>query len=296
METDAYDITTTFDIELPNPVTPSNTVGVQFWTPHSPLTVPIEFEPPLRASYAAPATNVSPRLPSVKTSSGQDPTLLYKMPFHITESVPGTYGSSVSVTFDKNYLVMTGSRMPAVPQTSRGSSNSPNHRSSAATRRGRRDPLVPRSRQHRLQPRQGRVSLSPSLRGRRHIHHSRPGQQPVDLSRLRIVCGIDNNQTALITSTGWGEFGPVQMLPSPWLDDVHIKWPMSPDLDLVDAFKLMQRASYRGTLDACTLRQPLYPRITEPSYIFSTGGLYVAVGVFSKKVTQFSSSGRAIEG
>lgn len=116
-----------------------------------------------------------------------------------------------------------------------------------------------------------------------------PTTKPLDIDQLRVVFGLPNNHTALISSTGWGEFGPIEDIPEPWLEDVVIPWPIK--MDLVDADRLLKAAGFTGPYYNVTLRHPLYPGVNEPEYIFCFGGgRYIAVGVLSKKVFPVSVS------
>jgi hypothetical protein len=109
---------------------------------------------------------------------------------------------------------------------------------------------------------------------------------PTEVSNLKIVCD-DTNSTAMITSPDGFTFDPVQYLPGPWLEDMHIPWPVS--MDVMEADILLQAAGYPGTFWNFTLRYPLHPGIVEPYYIFGgvagvAPGYYVFVGVKDKKV------------
>ena len=106
---------------------------------------------------------------------------------------------------------------------------------------------------------------------------------PNALSKLKVVFRAGNG-TAVIKSTGWGTFGPVQYVDQPWLEDVVIPWPIR--MEATEADALLKKAGYTGTYGAMTLRHPLYPGIEQPYYIFSmNSGQYVFVGVNDGKVT-----------
>jgi hypothetical protein len=109
-----------------------------------------------------------------------------------------------------------------------------------------------------------------------------PTSDPTEISQLRIVCSV-NGGTALIASTDWFTFGPVDFVPQPWLGDMEIPWPVN--LDVMEADILLQGAGYQGPFQTITLRHPVYPGLNEPYYIFGmTTGQYVFVGVDDKKV------------
>ncbi|KAF9775823.1 hypothetical protein IL306_006050 [Fusarium sp. DS 682] len=117
-------------------------------------------------------------------------------------------------------------------------------------------------------------------------------RKPVDnewgLVNNRIVCGLSGNKTAIIKSTGWGEFGKVQTINSPFLGDQVIPWPVK--LDIHDAFTILRKAGYKGGVYAVTLRQPLYPGDDQPFYIFNVGDEFIAVGTKDKKIYNFGAS------
>ncbi|RBQ68153.1 hypothetical protein FVER14953_08654 [Fusarium verticillioides] len=95
----------------------------------------------------------------------------------------------------------------------------------------------------------------------------KPVQNEWGLVNNRIVCGLSGNKTAIIQSTGWGEFGKVQTINSPFL-----------------------KAGYKQAIYAVTLHQPLYPGDDQPFYIFNTGPEFIAVGTKDKKIHNFGAS------
>jgi len=117
-------------------------------------------------------------------------------------------------------------------------------------------------------------------------------RKPIDnewgLVNNRIVCGLSDNKTAIIQSTGWGEFGKVQTISSPFLGDQVIPWPVQ--LDIHDAFAILRKAGYKGGVYAVTLRQPLYPGDDQPFYIFNVNNEFIAVGTLDKKIRNFGPS------
>ncbi|KAM5381443.1 hypothetical protein ACJA88_004518 [Fusarium oxysporum] len=116
----------------------------------------------------------------------------------------------------------------------------------------------------------------------------KPVQNEWGLVNNRIVCGLSGNKTAIIQSTGWGEFGKVQTINSPFLGDQVIPWPVT--LDIHDAFTILRKAGYKQAIYAVTLRQPLYPGDDQPFYIFNTGTEFIAVGTKDKKIHNFGVS------
>ncbi len=116
---------------------------------------------------------------------------------------------------------------------------------------------------------------------------SSPTTVATGIDNMRIVCQLPNNCTAMVSSTSWGEFGPVEFYKQPFLEDQVIPWPVQLDLD--EAVNLLHKAGYSGTFNNVTLRKPLYPGVVEPSYIFGmTNGEMIFVGVDTKKVTNHS--------
>lgn len=118
-----------------------------------------------------------------------------------------------------------------------------------------------------------------------------PVTSPFQLGQMKIIASVEISKiiahnTAILTSTGWGEFGAIETSLEPWLGDVVVDWPIK--LELLEAFGLMQAAGFTDPIDAMTLRQPLYPGLEEPYYIFSfPDGKFVAVGVEDSKVVPF---------
>lgn len=111
---------------------------------------------------------------------------------------------------------------------------------------------------------------------------SNPGH-PSPLKSMRVVFQVPGG-TAILTMTQWGEFGPIQFIGQPWLEDVVIPWPVKMELTAADS--LLKKAGYTGPYGAITLRHPLYPGSNEPCYIFSMhNGQYVFVGVNDGKVS-----------
>jgi hypothetical protein len=108
-----------------------------------------------------------------------------------------------------------------------------------------------------------------------------------DVTSWRFVFRLPNNRTALIHSTDWGEFGPVEVVDQPWLEDRVIPWPI--EMDITEAAQLLQHGGHTGPFGAVTLRWPLYPGSNQPYYIFGmTDGTYVFVGIYDKSVTPHS--------
>ena len=111
-----------------------------------------------------------------------------------------------------------------------------------------------------------------------------PTTNPQAINEMKVVFQVGNN-TAIISSTSWGEFGPIEYIQEPWLEDVVIPWPIQ--MTLEEANALLKEAGYTGPFRNLTLRWPLYPGVHQPSYIFGmVDGGYVFVGVYDKKVSR----------
>jgi hypothetical protein len=79
-------------------------------------------------------------------------------------------------------------------------------------------------------------------------------------------------------------FGPVVGHSSPFLEDVAITKP--PAISLVRAITLLNTAGYTAGFSSVTLRNPLGPTTTNPSYYFGTPDGGVAVDAVTGKVTR----------
>lgn len=98
------------------------------------------------------------------------------------------------------------------------------------------------------------------------------------------VCCVPNVITVLLP---WkmGNFGTLQPYDQPWLEDVITPLPAKMSLDA--ALGLLRKAGFHKPFENVTLREPLtHPPQTEASYFVGfPGGLFVAVGALSGKVT-----------
>lgn len=119
----------------------------------------------------------------------------------------------------------------------------------------------------------------------------KPVNSPWGLNHLRVVCRVEDNKTAIIKSTGWGEFGPIEYIDAPWLEDADITWPLSPELGMPEAWDILRKAGHKDPVRGCTLRQPVYPGMDQVFYIFEVENQFLAVGVKDHKVHRFSAYG-----
>ncbi|WQF85993.1 hypothetical protein CDEST_11007 [Colletotrichum destructivum] len=110
------------------------------------------------------------------------------------------------------------------------------------------------------------------------------------LSKIRIITRIGGNKTAIIQSTGWGQFGQIEVLPHPLLGNSSIPWPLS--LDIHEAFAILRKAGYQESVYGVVLRQPVTATADQPFYIFNIGNQSIAVGVDDRKVQDFGPTGQ----
>jgi hypothetical protein len=340
-----YEITDSFNIDLPSIVFPSNTVVVntenkQHWV------VPIQYNK--TTGQAATNGKAEVELPKVEQVSGdQKIVVLADEPFTIQQSDSFTgKGGSASIDFDKSFLTLTDARIEdgkivwtftaqqtgttevfvyvgqtqppflyripyvvesvvlddkSVPtQTTASFSVNNNGQGSSGTygaasnghKNGNQKVGLPLSWD-------GFINVGLNLIKKQYPHANllevdatpltrKPVQNEWGLVNNRIVCGLSGNKTAIIQSTGWGEFGKVQTINSPFLGDQVIPWPVT--LDIHDAFTILRKAGYKQAIYAVTLRQPLYPGDDQPFYIFNTGTEFIAVGTKDKKIHNFGVS------
>ncbi|KAJ4050398.1 hypothetical protein NW761_005193 [Fusarium oxysporum] len=340
-----YEITDSFNIDLPSIVFPSNTVVVntenkQHWV------VPIQYNK--TTGQAATNGKAEVELPKVEQVSGdQKIVVLADEPFTIQQSDSFTgKGGSASIDFDKSFLTLTDARIDdgkivwtftaqqtgttevfvyvgqtqppflyripyvvesvvlddkSVPtQTTASFSVNNNGQGSSGTygaasnghKNGNQKVGLPLSWD-------GFINVGLNLIKKQYPHANllevdatpltrKPVQNEWGLVNNRIVCGLSGNKTAIIQSTGWGEFGKVQTINSPFLGDQVIPWPVT--LDIHDAFAILRKAGYKQAIYAVTLRQPLYPGDDQPFYIFNTGTEFIAVGTKDKKIHNFGVS------
>ncbi|KAF5624327.1 hypothetical protein F52700_9493 [Fusarium sp. NRRL 52700] len=343
-----YEITDSFNIDLPSIVFPSNTVVVNTENKKR-WVVPIQYN----NSNGQAATNgkAEAELPEIKqVSEDRKLSVLADEPFDIQQSDSFTgKGGSVSIDFDKSFLTLDNARIDDgkivwtfTPQQT-GTTQVIVYVGQTQPPFVYRVPYIVESHvllDDKSVPTQTAASFSVSNLGQgssgtygaaSNGHKNGNGNQKVGLPlswdgfinvglnlirkqypnanllevdatpstrkpvenewglvNNRIVCGLSDNKTAIIQSTGWGEFGKVQTINSPFLGDVVISWPVA--LDIHDAFTILRKAGYKQAVYAVTLRQPLYPGDDQPFYIFNTGPEFIAVGTKDKKIHNFGVS------
>ncbi|KAL9562396.1 hypothetical protein ACKAV7_013479 [Fusarium commune] len=339
-----YEITDSFNIDLPSIVFPSNTVVVntenkQHWV------VPIQYNK--TTEQAATNGKAEVELPEIKqVAEDQKIVVLADEPFTIQQSdaFQGK-GGSVSIDFDKSFLTLTDARIDdgkivwtftaqqtgttqvfvyvgqtqprflyripyivesvvlddkSVPTQTTAFFSVNNGQGSGGThgaasnghKNGNQKVGLPLSWD-------GFINVGLNLIKKQYPNANllevdatpltrKPVQNEWGLVNNRIVCGLSGNKTAIIQSTGWGEFGKVQTINSPFLGDQVIPWPVT--LDIHDAFTILRKAGYKQAVYAVTLRQPLHPGDDQPFYIFNTGAEFIAVGTKDKKIHNFGVS------
>ncbi|OHE96927.1 hypothetical protein CORC01_07712 [Colletotrichum orchidophilum] len=340
-----YSVTNYFDIELPSPVLPSNTVLVNVSNRPSPFIAHIKFnglqqQQQQQQPTTTSASAVETQLPEIKTVAPNEKkiTALFKIPFEIRESDSVPRGGNVSISFDKNFLTLTDAGIDNGDIVWTFDSLQTGNTQIGVLIGGGIATFVlqktydvrievladeAKTKKATLSAASTTTSIDPASAGEilswtgfvniglnliRAQHPTArlleadatpigrdPVNDPLALSRLRVVAGLDGNQSAVVQSTGWGEFGSVQVIPGLPLDDVAIAWPLKPELELTQAWDILQRSGFNGLVDAVTLRQPLFPGIDQVFYIFTSGPEFFGVGVTDRKVHRFSSGGREVQ-
>ncbi|KAF5249444.1 hypothetical protein FANTH_5325 [Fusarium anthophilum] len=341
-----YEITDSFNIDLPSIVFPSNTVVVNTENKKR-WVVPIQYN----NSNGQAATNgkAEVELPEIKqVSEDKKISVLAHEPFDIQQSDSFTgKGGSVNIDFDKSFLTLDNARIDdgkivwtftaqqtgntevfvyvgqteppfvyripytvesyvllddkSVPAQTAASfsvsnlgqgSNGTHGVASNGNKNGSQKVGLPLSWD-------GFINVGLNLIKKKYPNANllevdatpltrKPVENEWGLVNNRIVCGLSGNKTAIIQSTGWGEFGKVQTIDSPFLGDTIISWPVA--LDIHDAFTILRKAGYKQAIYAVTLRQPLYPGDDQPFYIFDTGPEFIAVGTKDKRIHNFGVS------
>jgi hypothetical protein len=110
--------------------------------------------------------------------------------------------------------------------------------------------------------------------------------QATGIDHLRVVFSDGHNNTVIIESAVWGEFGAPVFHKGPWLEDLPIAWPVK--MDLPEAVGLVAKAGLLRPFSTVTLRHPLYPGDTQPYFIFGMPGAgWVFVGTRDKSVKPY---------
>jgi hypothetical protein len=81
-----------------------------------------------------------------------------------------------------------------------------------------------------------------------------------------------------------GEDVSISISNTPWMGSQVMQWPIAMELDIAES--RLQEAGFGSTYRTLTLRQPVYPGMVEPYWIFGTRSGFVFVGSKSKSVKQ----------
>lgn len=109
--------------------------------------------------------------------------------------------------------------------------------------------------------------------------------KPSGIDHLRVVFD-DDNKTVIITEKAIGVFGTPVVIDAPWCEDIAIQWPIK--MDLPRANELKEAAGHTAPYGAVTLRNPLGPTLSNPSFIFGGDPTqpYIWVDTVTGAVTQ----------
>lgn len=106
---------------------------------------------------------------------------------------------------------------------------------------------------------------------------------PYQLTLMEVMFRTDQG-VATVNSTGYGEFGPIEIRPGPILGNANIDWPVG--MDATEADAILKKEGYDGAYYALTLRKPLYPGVEQDYYTFSmVHGPAVSIGVKDQKAS-----------
>ncbi|EST34914.1 hypothetical protein [Streptomyces roseochromogenus] len=109
-----------------------------------------------------------------------------------------------------------------------------------------------------------------------------------DIGMWRFVFRVEEGTVFVKTAKPWGDLDQPELVPHPWLEDRVIPQPVPMDITAADKL-LKEQGHYAGPYTNVTLRWPLFPGVTEPSYFFKTVGLgFISVGVYSHQVRHVS--------
>ena len=104
---------------------------------------------------------------------------------------------------------------------------------------------------------------------------------PEDVT-LKVVLSVEGG-TVVVTETDWTQPTLPEFRPQPWLGSARLPWPVA--LDELEAEAIYRAAGHGQQFGAVTLRQPVYPGMTEPYFIFRTPeGPFIFVGTITRKV------------
>lgn len=103
-----------------------------------------------------------------------------------------------------------------------------------------------------------------------------------EASPLRAVLRVAGGTVVAEQGDPWGD-PSISFRAAPWLGDMDLPWPVA--MNLEEAESELREAGYGSEYKTLTLRQPVYPGMTEPYFIFGTPSHgFVFVGTTTRKV------------
>ncbi|MFM7100960.1 MAG: hypothetical protein ACKO3N_07295, partial [Verrucomicrobiota bacterium] len=103
-----------------------------------------------------------------------------------------------------------------------------------------------------------------------------------DSIALRVVFHVEGG-SVVVNETDWTAPVVPEFTALPWLGSARLPWPVA--LDELEAEAIFRAQAPATSFGAVTLRQPVFPGMTEPYFIFRTpGGPFVFVGTITRQV------------
>ena len=306
-----YKHTQVFQISLPSPVYPANEVIIADANHPNGIPVPIEY---VGVDASVNANAVAGGMPTHPVANHKQITSTFGTPFEIRQAIPTTTGGSVSVQYDKTALNLVTSfhdngemvwvfdavhlgETQVIVNVSGGiaqyvqkivydvhiiavlaAGGAPNTQATLSFL-GAVNIAIRKVRAE--YPNAQLLEVDGYAMGG-------PTTNSQGIDKMRVVFQIGDMHSATVTSTAWGEFGPIEMH-GVFAGDRVLPWPIK--MTLVEANDLLKKAGFDGPYTGVTLRWPLYPGVTQPSYIFTTvNSGFVFVGVFDGKVHREDST------
>lgn len=96
-----------------------------------------------------------------------------------------------------------------------------------------------------------------------------------DSVAVRAIFTIDGGTVTAVENAP-GEDVALSISDRPWLGSQALGWPIAMELDIAES--LLREAGYGPAYRSLTLRQPVYPGMVEPYWIFGTRSGFVFVG------------------
>lgn len=103
-----------------------------------------------------------------------------------------------------------------------------------------------------------------------------------DAIALRVVFQVEGG-SVVVNETDWTAPVVPEFTAMPWLGSARLPWPVA--LDELEAEAIFREKNAATAFGAVTLRQPVYPGMTEPYFIFrNPSGRFVFVGTVTRQV------------